>query len=107
VEWHGFDYQPRLCIRSPQGAPQATLVYSGVALQHGIRGGFGVLGNAEAARILFNVDGHEAPPVDLVAGQRDWQRFEVPIPDLGVPETDHVVTVTVSGRNVCFDAVAF
>jgi hypothetical protein len=108
VEWHEFDYLPRLCIRVPQGVQQSTLVYGGVPLQHGIRGGFGVLGNADAARLVFTVDGREAPPVDLVAGQRGWQHFEVPVPEVGAgPEANHTVVATVSGRNVCFDAVAF
>jgi hypothetical protein len=84
---------------------QSNFVYSGVPLNRGIRGGLGVLGNGEA-RIVFNVDGRETPPVDLVAGQRGWQHFEVPIPE-GTPGTDHTVSVTVSGRGVCFDAVAF
>jgi hypothetical protein len=105
VEWHEFDYLPRFCIRPPQSVQQSTFVYKGVPLTRGIRGGLGVLGNGEA-RMVFSVDGREAPPVDLVGGQRGWQHFEVPIPEVG-PGSDHTVSVTVSGRNVCFDAVAF
>jgi hypothetical protein len=103
VEWHEFDYLPRSCIRPPQSVQQSTFVYSGVALNHGVRGGFGVLGSGDA-RVAISVDGREAPPIELVAGQRSWQHFEVPV---GVTGGDHSVTLTVSGRNVCFDAVAF
>jgi hypothetical protein len=107
VEWHEFDYLPRRCIRTPQGAPQTTFVFPQVALGHGIRGGLGVLGG-DTARITFNVDGREAPPVELVTGQRGWQHFEVPISNGGdASNADHTVTVSITGRNVCFDAVAF
>jgi hypothetical protein len=108
VDWHEFDYLPRSCIQVPSGGQQTTLAYSGVTLPHGIRGGFGVLGNAEAARLVFTIDGREAPPIDLVAGQRGWQHFEVPVPEQGAPGgAERTVSVTITGRNVCFDAVAF
>jgi hypothetical protein len=105
LEWREFDYLPRRCIQAPPGAAQVTFSYAGVPVSHGIRGGFGVVGNAEPARLVFSVDGREAPPVDLVAGQRGWQHFEVPLPEVG--SGDHTVDVAVSGRSVCFDAVAF
>jgi VCBS repeat-containing protein len=107
VEWHEFDYLPRRCIKTPPGAPQSSFAFPRVSLSHGIRGGFGVLGG-DTARITFNVDGREAPPVELVAGQRGWQHFEVPVADSsGASDADHTVTVSINGRNVCFDAVAF
>ncbi len=105
LEWHEFDYLPRRCVLPGSGATQSTYSFSGVPVTHGFRGGFGVLGNAEPARLVFSIDGREAPPVELVAGQRGWQRFELPLPEVG-PGT-HAVELTVSGRNVCFDAVAF
>jgi hypothetical protein len=105
LEWHEFDYLPRRCVLPPPGTTQSTFSYHGVPVGRGIRGGFGVLGNAEPARLSFSVDGREAPPVDLVAEQKGWQRFEVPLPEVGPGE--HTVDVVVQGRNVCFDAVAF
>jgi hypothetical protein len=105
LEWHEFDYLPRRCLLAPGGASEAKFSYRAVPVSHGIRGGFGVLGNAEPARLVFSIDGREAPPVDLVAGQRGWQHFEVPLPDVG--PGDHAVDITLSGRNLCFDAVAF
>jgi len=103
TEWREFDFLPRRCILSRGGF--ATLHFEGVPVHGGLRVGLGSLGPPEGAAIQASVDGRPLQPLQLVQGGPAFQQAELQAG--GLTGDTHSVDLTLTGRAVCADAVAF
>lgn len=105
LEWREFAFLPRRCL-VVRGGP-AILRFSNVSVQHGLRVALGALGPGPGAgaRLQASIDGRALPPFDLVEGGAAFQSAELVAE--GLSPGAHEVELTVTGRNLCADAVAF
>jgi hypothetical protein len=116
-EWHEFDFLPRRCLWShPVGPEPLRLHFSQVPLHGGLRGGFGLIGEAaelrQAAPVSLDVfvDGAETAELTLEPGDPGWHEFDLGLPGLaaGAHEVELDVTTPNPGmRHFCFDAVGY
>jgi hypothetical protein len=116
-EWHEFDFLPRRCLWAhPVGAEPLEIRYSQVPLRGGIRGGFGLIGQAaelgQAAPVdlSIDVDGSQAASLELSPGDPGWHPFELGLAGLAAGTHDVTFRVTSPNpamRHFCFDADAF
>jgi hypothetical protein len=116
-EWHEFDFLARRCLWAHPVGPQPLEVhYSQVPLRHGLRGGFGLIGQAAEVRqaapveLAVDVDGSQAATLELSPGDPGWHAFELDLADLTPGSHDiafRVSTPNPSQRHFCFDADAF
>ena len=116
-EWHEFDFLPRRCLWAhPVGIQPVEIRYSQIPLRHGVRGGFGLIGQVAELRqaapvdLAIDVDGSPAAILELSPGDPGWHPFELDLPDLAPGSHDVAFRVTSpnpSQRHFCFDADAF
>jgi hypothetical protein len=104
TEWREFDFLPRHCLLSQAG--RAVLHFEGVPIHNGLRVGLGSLGPSRAdAEIQASVDGHPLQPLRLTEPGVGFQEAELAAGSLS--GDTHSVDLTLLGRAVCADAVAF
>ncbi len=103
LEWREFDFLPRHCVVSRAG--QAVLHFDDVPMHGGLRVGLGSLGPGQGAQVQVNVDGRPLQPLQLTQGGPAFQEAELPA--AGLTGEKHSVDLTLIGRDVCADAVAF
>jgi hypothetical protein len=116
-EWHEFDFLPRRCLWAhPVGREPLRVRFGDVGLRGGLRGGFGLIGQAgelkQAAPVSLSVlvDGSEAAELVLSPCDPGWHEWDLGLPGLGAGthavEFD-VATPNAGMRHFCFDAVAY
>jgi hypothetical protein len=103
TEWREFDFLPRHCLLSQAG--QAILHFDAVPIHNGLRVGLGSLGPPGETQILASVDGHPLQPLGLTEPGAGFQEAELATG--GLSGDTHSVDITLLGRAVCADAVAF
>jgi hypothetical protein len=103
AEWREFDFLPRRCILSRNGF--AVMHFDSVHVRGGLRVGLGSLGPSEGSAIQVSVDGRPLQPLQFVQGGPAFQEAELPAG--GLTGEAHSVDLTLIGRAVCADAVAF
>ncbi|MHB8420877.1 MAG: hypothetical protein ACYDCL_22605 [Myxococcales bacterium] len=116
-EWHEFDFLPRRCLWAhPVGPEPLRLQWSQVPLREGLRGGFGLIGqaaeipNAAPVSLAVVVDGAAQAELQLSPGDPGWHEFDLGL--AGLSEGAHEVELDVSTpnpgmRHFCFDAVGY
>ncbi len=116
-EWHEFDFLPRRCLWThPVGPEPLRLRYSQVPLRGGLRGGFGIVGQAAEQKqgapvsVAVLVDGSRSAELTLSPGDPGWHEFDLGLPGLGAG--GHEVELDVSApdpamRHFCLDAVGY
>jgi hypothetical protein len=103
IQWREFDFLPRRCILSRSG--RAVLHFDSVPVHGGLRVGLGSLGPPEGAAIQASVDGRPLQPLQLVQGGAAFQEAELAAGAL--TGDTHSVDLTLTGRAICADAVAY
>lgn len=116
-EWHEFDFLPRRCLWAhPVGPEPLRLAWSQVPLHGGLRGGFGLVGqaaeiaNAAPVDVAVLVDGGEVARLSLMPGDPGWHGFDLGLPGLAAGAHDvefDVSAVNPAMRHFCFDAVGY
>jgi len=102
--WREFDFLPRRCLLSRGG--QAVLHFEGVPVHGGLRVGLGsLMAGQTGAAIQASIDGRPLQPLELIAGGAAFQEAELQAG--GLSGDAHTVDLTLVGRMICADAVAF
>ena len=116
-EWHEFDELPRRCLWAhPVGEEPLSIAFAQAPIHGGLRGGFGLVGqaallpNAAPVDLAVRIDGALVASLELAPGDPGWHPFELDLP--GLAGRSHALALEVTSpnpgmRHFCVDAVAF